>query len=223
MWCSKPPLRVTTTLDPSASTRVTYDNRFVLTLRRPDNVPSTYTFHGVDPRSIALVVRPFTGEDYRRLLARCRLAAGWDDKIRTSIAAEFEDADEKTPREAAERGLRLYTNARDALAPDGRLYGSALFTFARTVPVQLRESTPCQAIVQDNGDERYVVAVPSLGIEMERGLCRVEVGYVKQGVVERYGDERSGVWARAARECGVAEGKGGRGGGREEGGRNIEE
>ncbi|KXS12142.1 hypothetical protein M427DRAFT_46558 [Gonapodya prolifera JEL478] len=217
----QPPLRVTTTIDPDAPTRVAWDNRFVLTIRRPENAASTYTFHGVDPRSITLVVRQFTGEDYRRLLARCRLAAGWDDKIRTSIAAGFQDANEKTAREAAERGVRLYTKARDPLAPYGRLYSARLFTFAGTVPVQLRDSIPCVAIVQDNGDERYVVAVPSLGIEMERGLCKVEVGYVKQNVVEQYGDERSVWWA--TRERGVTGGEVGRGRGRDWGEGNVKE
>ncbi|KAJ3332591.1 hypothetical protein HDU93_009020 [Gonapodya sp. JEL0774] len=191
----KPPLRVLTHIDPEKPTEVMWDNRFLVSVRRPDHVPASYTFHGVDPRDIPLVVRQFTQVDYRNCVARCQMAVGWDDRIRSALAAGMEDGSSSDEyRELALANPPPRPTHPDSLAPYARLFHNSLLHFVRACPVILRPSIPCVAILQDNGDESHVVAVPSLGIVLERGLCEVDVVYVKEKLVDEYGLEESVWW-----------------------------
>ncbi|KAJ3225216.1 hypothetical protein HDU81_008064 [Chytriomyces hyalinus] len=45
------------------------------------------------------------------------------------------------------------------------------------MPVEARHTIPCVAVVQDNGDDSYVVSVPGIGVITERGVIDVKCSF----------------------------------------------
>ncbi|KAI8839194.1 hypothetical protein BJ741DRAFT_707117 [Chytriomyces cf. hyalinus JEL632] len=45
------------------------------------------------------------------------------------------------------------------------------------MPVEARHTIPCVAVVQDNGDDSYVVSVPGIGVITERGVVDVKCSF----------------------------------------------
>ncbi|KAJ3149837.1 hypothetical protein HK101_002006, partial [Irineochytrium annulatum] len=63
--------------------------------------------------------------------------------------------------------------------PSYAQYRRSLVHYMTKMPPDVRATVPCVALRQDGGESSYVVAVPSLGINLERGL--VEVGLEFRG------------------------------------------
>ncbi|KAI9346470.1 hypothetical protein BDR26DRAFT_855633 [Obelidium mucronatum] len=49
--------------------------------------------------------------------------------------------------------------------------------FMQTMPTQARQTVPCVALVQDNGDDLYVLAVPSVGVLTEKGVVDIRLSF----------------------------------------------
>jgi hypothetical protein len=61
--------------------------------------------------------------------------------------------------------------------------------FMRKMPASMRHSIPCVVLVQDNGDLTYVVNIPSLNIQLEKGLVDVHMSLRSHARVEMSNQE----------------------------------
>ncbi|KAJ3065893.1 hypothetical protein HDU98_010756 [Podochytrium sp. JEL0797] len=49
--------------------------------------------------------------------------------------------------------------------------------YLRAMPVDARHTIPCVALVQDTGDDGYVLAIPSVGVMTEKGVVDVKLSF----------------------------------------------
>ncbi|KAJ3030268.1 UNVERIFIED_CONTAM: hypothetical protein HDU68_009665 [Siphonaria sp. JEL0065] len=49
--------------------------------------------------------------------------------------------------------------------------------YMRAMPTEARHTIPCIALVQDNGDDSYVLSVPSVGLMTEKGVVEVKMSF----------------------------------------------
>ncbi|KAJ3013321.1 hypothetical protein HKX48_005826 [Thoreauomyces humboldtii] len=131
--------------------RAMWDGRFYIRLFDPATTTThddadERTFHGVPTSALNFVVRAFTFEDYKSILHRISTAASAPPGTSTP---SFHPSYCEQVR-------------------------NVLQNYWSKMPEQLRETIPCVALQQDNGDTSYVVCVPSLAINLEPGLldCR---------------------------------------------------
>ena len=63
----------------------------------------------------------------------------------------------------------------------------ALKHYWRKMPEAVRDTIPCVALKQDNGNDSYVVAVPSVGVNLESALMDVKISFNAHSKLERAG------------------------------------
>ncbi|KAI8819702.1 uncharacterized protein EV422DRAFT_533988 [Fimicolochytrium jonesii] len=61
----------------------------------------------------------------------------------------------------------------------------SIMHYQKKVPESLQETIPCIALEQDDGDRSYVVAIPSLSINLEPEVVDVRFSFANHGLLER--------------------------------------
>lgn len=65
----------------------------------------------------------------------------------------------------------------------------AVIHYCKKMPKPVRNTIPCVALKQDDGDTSYVICVPSLSINLEPGLVDVQFSFAKHSTFEREKEE----------------------------------
>ncbi|KAI9362926.1 hypothetical protein DFJ73DRAFT_811612 [Zopfochytrium polystomum] len=169
-----------------------WDNRFYVSVVRPKpevldpssspptQIPGSF-LQSVDLADLLFVVRPFLEEDYRSLIARLRARIHnpllrLDSEMDDSRSAVRPDPTEPAEGNTAPPLPQKTDGPMDERpADEARRFRLALVHYMTKMPNPLRSTIPCVALVQDSGDVSHVLAVPSLNVNMERGLLDFKI------------------------------------------------